>query len=110
MNPNSERTSETTSTRWSGAKLSRLEIPVGQELNDEYGLGTTNDSVVASAATRSGTTDTACLEVAYNDVSDASRAFYRVTSSDSRLVFGDVALDGGANQCLADNQGECLGA
>ncbi len=76
MNPNSERTSETTSTRRSGAKLSRLEIPVGQELNDEYGLGITNDSVVASAATRSGTTDTARLEVAYDDGSDASRAFH----------------------------------
>jgi len=70
---NSVPTSETTSTRFSGAKRSRLEIPVGQELKDEYGLGYHERFRLEVRGNPKWDGKQSRLELEYDEVSDTFR-------------------------------------
>jgi len=84
---------------------SRLEIPVGQDLKDEYGLGYHDRLRLEVAGDPKWDGEQGQLEVQYDEVSDTFRAFQPVTVPDSRqdspLAEESAALDVGANNLVA---------
>ena len=82
---------------------SRLEIPVGQDLKDEYGLHDRLRLEVCGAPKWDG--EQGRLEIQYDEVDDTFRAFQPVTVPDSRqdspLASEEAALDVGANNLVA---------
>ncbi|WP_318570542.1 transposase [Salinigranum marinum] len=85
--------------RW--GKRSRLEIPVGQDLKDEYRLGYHERLRLEVRGTPKWDGKQGRLELEYDEVSDTFRAFQPVTVPDSRLACHEAALDGGANNLVA---------
>ena len=69
--------------RW--GKRSRLEIHVGQELKDEYGLGYHERLCLEVRGNPKWDGKQGRLELEYDEVSDTFRAFQPVTVPDSRL-------------------------
>jgi putative transposase len=86
-------------------KRSRLEIPVGQDLKDQYGLGYHDRLRLEVRGTPKWDGKQGRLELEYDEVSDTFRAFQPVTVPDSRLdsplVSHEAALDVGANNLVA---------
>ncbi len=86
-------------------KRSRLEIPVGQELKDEYGLGYHERLRLEVRGKPKWNGEQGRLELEYDEVSDTFRAFQPVTVPDSRLdsplASEEAALDVGANNLVA---------
>jgi len=86
-------------------KRSRLEIPVGQELKDEYGLGYHERLRLEVRGNPKWDGKQGRLELEYDEVSDTFRAFQPVTVPDSRLdsplASHEAALDVGANNLVA---------
>jgi putative transposase len=84
---------------------SRLEIPVGQDLKDEYGLGYHDRLRLEVAGDPKWDGEQGRLELYYDEVSDTFRAFQPVTVPDSRqdspLAEESAALDIGANNLVA---------
>jgi len=66
-------------------KRSRLEIHVGQELKDEYGLGYHERLCLEVRGNPKWDGKQGRLELEYDEVSDTFRAFQPVTVPDSRL-------------------------
>jgi putative transposase len=84
---------------------SRLEIPVGTELQAKYGLGHTERLRLEVAGDPKWDGKQGRLELYYNEASDQFRAFQPVTVDDSRLdsplADETAALDIGANNIVA---------
>ena len=84
---------------------SRLEIPVGQDLKDEYGLGHKERLRLEVAGDPKWAGEQGQLELYYDEVEDTFRAIQPVTVSDSRqgspLAAHAAALDVGANTLVA---------
>jgi putative transposase len=84
---------------------SRLEIPVGQDLKDEYGLGYHDRLRLEVAGDPKWDGEQGRLELYYDEVDDTFRAFQPVTVPDSRqdspLASHEAALDVGANNLVA---------
>jgi putative transposase len=84
---------------------SRLEIPVGQDLKDEYGLGYHERLRLEVAGDPKWDGEQGRLELYYDEVDDTFRAFQPVTVPDSRrdspLAEESAALDVGANNLVA---------
>jgi putative transposase len=84
---------------------SRLEIPVGQALKDEYGLGYHDRLRLEVAGNPKWEGEQGQLEIQYDEVDDTFRAFQPVTVPDSRqdspLASEEAALDVGANNLVA---------
>ena len=84
---------------------SRLEIPVGQDLKDEYGLGYHDRLRLEVAGDPKWEGDQGRLELYYDEVGDTFRAIQPVTVPDSRrdspLAEESAALDVGANNLVA---------
>jgi len=83
---------------------SRLEIPVGQDLKDEYGLGYHDRLRLEVAGDPKWDGEQGRLELYYDEVSDTFRAFQPVTVPDSRqdspLAEESAALAIGANNLV----------
>ena len=86
-------------------KRSRLEIPVGQDLKDEYGLGYHDRLRLEVAGDPKWDGEQGRLELYYDEVDDTFRAVQPVTVPDSRqdspLASHEAALDVGANNLVA---------
>jgi len=84
---------------------SRIEIPVGQDLKDEYGLGYHDRLRLEVAGDPKWEGEQGRLELYYDEVDDTFRAFQPVTAPDSRqdspLASEEAALDVGANNLVA---------
>jgi putative transposase len=84
---------------------SRLEIPVGQDLKDEYGLGYHDRLRLEVAGDPKWKGEQGRLELYYDEVDDTFRAIQPVTVPDSRrdspLAEESAALDVGANNLVA---------
>jgi len=84
---------------------SRLEIPVGQDLKEEYGLGYHDRLRLEVAGDPKWDGEQGRLELYYDEVADTFRAFQPVTVPDSRqdspLASEEAALDVGANNLVA---------
>ena len=84
---------------------SRLEIPVGQDLKDEYGLGYHDRLRLEVAGDPKWKGEQGRLELYYDEVDDTFRAIHPVTVPDSRrdspLAEESAALDVGANNLVA---------
>jgi putative transposase len=84
---------------------SRLEIPVGQDLKDEYGLGYHKRLRLEVAGDPKWEGEQGRLELYYDEVDDTFRAIQPVTVPDSRrdtpLANEAAALDVGANNLVA---------
>ena len=84
---------------------SRLEIPVGQDLKDEYGFGYHDRLRLEVAGDPKWEGEQGRLELYYDEVDDTFRAFQPVTVPDSRqdspLASHEAALDVGANNLVA---------
>ena len=84
---------------------SRLEIPVGQDLKDEYGLGYHERLRLEVAGDPMWDGEQGRLELYYDEVDDTFRAFQPVTMDDSwrdsPLAEESAALDVGANTLVA---------
>jgi putative transposase len=84
---------------------SRLEIPVGQDLKDEYGLGYHDRLRLEVAGDPKWDGEQGRLELYYDEVNDTFRAFQPVTVPDSRqdspLAEESAALAIGANNLVA---------
>nr|WP_254841402.1 transposase [Natronomonas marina] len=84
---------------------SRLEIPVGQDLKDEYGLGYHDRLRLEVAGDPKWEGEQGRLELYYDELEDTVRAFQPVTVPDSRqdspLAEESAALDVGANNLVA---------
>jgi putative transposase len=84
---------------------SRLEIPVGQDLKDEYGLGYRDRLRVEVAGNLKWDGDQGRLELYYDEVDDTFRAIQPVSIDDFRqdspLANETAALDVGANNLVA---------
>jgi putative transposase len=84
---------------------SRLEIPVGQALKDEYGLGYHDRLRLEVCGNPRWEGEQGRLELYYDEVDDTFRAFQPVTVPDSRrdssLAEESAALDVGANTLVA---------
>jgi putative transposase len=84
---------------------SRLEIPVGQDLKDEYGLGYHDRLRLEVAGEPKWEGEQGRLELYYDEVDDTFRAIQPVTVPDSRrdspLAEESAALDVGANNLVA---------
>ncbi len=84
---------------------SRLEIPVGQDLKDEYGLGYHDRLRLEVAGDPKWEGPQGRLELYYDEVDDTFRAIQPVTVPDSRrdspLAEESAALDVGANNLVA---------
>jgi putative transposase len=87
------------------SERSRVEIPVGKHLKDEYGLGYRDRLRLEVKGDPHWNGDHGQLIIAYDDVTDAFRAFQPVTVDDSRLdtplASEEAALDIGANNLIA---------
>jgi putative transposase len=86
-------------------KRSRLEIPIGSELKDELGLNRNQRLRVEVAGNPKWSGEQGRLELVYDELADAFRAFQPVTIEDSRLdsplASEEAALDVGANNLVA---------
>jgi putative transposase len=86
-------------------KRSRLEIPVGQDLKEEYGLGYHERLRFEVRGNPKWDGKQGRLEITYDEASDTYRAFQPVTVPDSRqdspLADETAALDVGANNIVA---------
>jgi putative transposase len=84
---------------------SRVEIPVGQDLKDEYGLGYYDRLRLEVAGDPKWSGEQGRLEIQYDETDHTFRAFQPVTVSNSRqdspLAFEEAALDVGANNLVA---------
>jgi putative transposase len=84
---------------------SRLEIPVGQDLKEEYGLGYHDRLRLEVAGDPKWEGEQGRLELYSDEVDDTFRAFQPVTIPDSRwdspLADESAALDVGANNLVA---------
>jgi len=84
---------------------SRVEIPVGQELKDQYGLGYHDRLRLEVCGALKWQGKQGRLEIQYDEVDDTFRAFQPVTVPDSRqdspLASEEAALDVGANNLVA---------
>ena len=84
---------------------SRLEIPVGQDLKDEYGLGYHDRLRLEVAGDPKWDGEQGRLELYYDEMADTFRAIQPVTVPDSRqdspLADEAAALDVGANNLVA---------
>ncbi|MEF8808564.1 MAG: transposase [Natronomonas sp.] len=84
---------------------SRLEIPVGQDLKDEYGLGYHDRLRLEVTGDPKWDGEPGRLELYYDEVDDTFRAIQPVTVPDSRrdspLAEESAALDVGANNLVA---------
>jgi putative transposase len=84
---------------------SRLEIPVGQDLKEEYGLGYHDRLRLEVAGDPKWEGEQGRLELYSDEVDDTFRAFQPVTVPDSRrdspLADESAALDVGANNLVA---------
>ncbi|MEZ3117706.1 RNA-guided endonuclease InsQ/TnpB family protein [Halobaculum sp. MBLA0147] len=84
---------------------SRLEIPVGRDLKDEYGLGYHERLRLEVTGDPKWEGEHGRLELYYDEVSDTFRAFHPVTVPDSRQdsprAEESAALDVGANNLVA---------
>ena len=84
---------------------SRLEIPVGQDLKDEYGLGYHDRLRLEVAGNPKWDGDQGRLELYYDEIGDTFRAIQPVTVQDSLqdspLADEAAALDVGANNLVA---------
>ena len=84
---------------------SRLEIPVGQDLKEEYGLGYHERLRLEVRGNPKWDGKQGRLEITYDEASDTYRAFQPVTVPDSRqdspLADETAALDVGANNIVA---------
>lgn len=86
-------------------KRSRVEVPIGSELKDEYGFGYRERLRLEVAGDPKWNGEQGRLELVYNETADAFRAFQPVTVPDSRLdsplASEEAALDVGANNLVA---------
>jgi putative transposase len=86
-------------------KRSRLEIPVGQDLKDEYGLSYHDRLRLEVSGVPKWDGDQGRLELYYDNVDDTFRAIQPVTVPNSRqdspLAGESAALDVGANNLVA---------
>jgi putative transposase len=84
---------------------SRLEIPVGQDLKEKYGLGYHDRLRLEVAGDPKWEGEQGRLELYYDEVADTFRAIQPVTVPDSRrdspLAEESAALDVGANNLVA---------
>jgi putative transposase len=84
---------------------SRLEVPVGQDLKDEYGLGYHDRLQLEVSGDPKWDGEQGRLELYYDEVDDTFRAIQPVTAPDSRrdlpLAEESAALDVGANNLVA---------
>ncbi|GAB3329544.1 IS200/IS605 family transposase [Haloplanus salinarum] len=84
---------------------SRVEIPVGQALKDEYGLGYHARLRLEVAGDPKWSGEQGRLEIQYDETDHTFRAFQPVTVPNSRLdsplASGEAALDVGANNLVA---------
>jgi len=84
---------------------SRLEIPVGSDLKDEYGLGYTERLRLEVRGRPKWDGKNGRLELYYDDLADVFKAIQPVTTDDSRqdspLASEEAALDIGANNIVA---------
>ncbi|ELZ62252.1 MULTISPECIES: IS200/IS605 family transposon protein TnpB [Halorubrum] len=84
---------------------SRLEIPIGQDLKNEYGLGYHDRLRLEVAGDPNWEGEQGRLELYYDEVDDTFRAIQPVTVPDSRrdspLAEESAALDVGANNLVA---------
>jgi putative transposase len=84
---------------------SRVEIPVGQALKDEYGLGYHDRIRLEVCGAPKWEGEPGQLEIQYDEIDDTFRAFQPVTVPDSRqdspLASEEAALDVGANNLVA---------
>ncbi|NHN46613.1 transposase [Halostella sp. JP-L12] len=84
---------------------SRLEIPVGQDLKDEYGLGYHDRLRLEVAGDPKWEGEQSRLELYYDEVDDTFRAIQPVTVPDSRrdspVADESAALDVGVNNLVA---------
>ncbi|MBV0900423.1 transposase [Halomicroarcula salina] len=84
---------------------SRIEIPVGQTLKDEYGLGYHDRLRLEVCGAPKWGGEQGRLEIQYDEMDDTFRAFQPVTVPDSRqdspLASEEAALDVGANNLVA---------
>jgi len=84
---------------------SRLEIPVGQQLKDKFGLGCRERLRLEVAGNPPWDGEQGRLELYYDETDDTFRAFQPVTVPDSRqdspLASHEAALDVGANNLVA---------
>ena len=86
-------------------KRSRLEVPIGSELKDEYGFGYRERLRLEVAGDPKWSGEQGRLELVYDELADTFRAFQPVTVDDSRLdsplASEEAALDVGANNLVA---------
>ena len=84
---------------------SRLEIPIGHALKDEYSLGYYDRLRLEVCGAPKWDGEQGRLEIQYDEVDDTFRAFQPVTIPDSRqdspLASHEAALDVGANNLVA---------
>jgi transposase len=84
---------------------SRVEIPVGQDLKDKYGLGYHDRLRLEVVGDPKWDGEQGRLEIQYDEIDDTFRAFQPVTVPDSRqdspLAEESAALDVGANNLVA---------
>ena len=84
---------------------SRLEIPVGQDLKDEYGLGYRDRLRLEVCGAPKWDGEQGRLELFFDEIDDTFRAIQPVTVPDSRqdspLAEESAALDVGANNLVA---------
>jgi len=84
---------------------SRLEIPVGQDLKDEYGLGYYDRLRLEACGAPKWDGEQGRLELYFDEIDDTFRAIQPVTVPDSRqdspLASEEAALDVGANNLVA---------
>ncbi|MFC7059104.1 RNA-guided endonuclease InsQ/TnpB family protein [Halovenus salina] len=84
---------------------SRIEIPVGQDLKNEYGLGYHDRLRIEVCGAPKWDGEQGRLEIQYDGVDDTFRAFQPVTVPNSRqdspLASEEAALDVGANNLVA---------
>lgn len=84
---------------------SRLEVPTGSDLKDEYGFGYRERLRLEVAGDPKWIGEQGRLELVYDETADAFRAFQPVTVPDSRLdsplASEEAALDVGANNFVA---------
>ena len=87
------------------SERSRVEIPVGDALKDEYGLGYHDRLRLEVAGNPKWDGEQGQLEIQYDETDDTFRAFQPVTVPDSQqdspLASHEAALDVGANNLVA---------
>ncbi|WP_458210567.1 RNA-guided endonuclease InsQ/TnpB family protein [Haladaptatus sp. NG-SE-30] len=86
-------------------RRSRLEVPIGSELKEEYGFGYRERLRLEVAGNPKWNGEQGRLELVYDELADTFRAFQPVTVPDSRLdsplADHSAALDVGANNLVA---------